>query len=177
MAGLVTAVVLQRAGREVLVVERHGIGGVTTRGSTGKLTALQGDLLARIARQRGADAASTYAAATTLAVGGLRSLIRDLDVDCSLTDADDHTYATERVGADRCIEAHQAAEAAGLPVSWVERTDLPFAIRGRPAWTARPTWILARSAPGSPPPSPRSGCSSRRRWPTSTSRPTAWRSR
>ena len=57
IAGLVTAVVLQRAGFEVLVLERHGIGGVTTRGSTGKLTALQGDTLAQIAKHRGDDAA------------------------------------------------------------------------------------------------------------------------
>src|SRR5688572_20472250 len=57
IAGLVTAMVLHRAGMQVLVVERHRIGGVTTRGSTGKLTALQGDLIARVAKRRGADAA------------------------------------------------------------------------------------------------------------------------
>ena len=130
IAGLVTAVVLRRAGLDVLVVERHGIGGVTTRGSTAKVTALQGTTLAQIAKLRDADAAAAYAAASTLGVAGLRALIVDLGIDCSLVETSDHVYATEPSGADRCIEAFNAAEAAGLPVAWVETTELPFPIRG-----------------------------------------------
>ena len=66
VAGLVTATVLQRAGLNVLVLDRHGIGGVTTRGSTGKLTALQGDTLLQVNKHRGANAAQAYALAVIL---------------------------------------------------------------------------------------------------------------
>jgi glycine/D-amino acid oxidase-like deaminating enzyme len=41
LTGLVTASVVRRAGLDAVVLERHGIGGVTTRGSTGKLTGLR----------------------------------------------------------------------------------------------------------------------------------------
>lgn len=130
VAGLVTATVLHRAGMEVLVLERHGIGGVTTRGSTGKLTALQGDVLAQIAKHRDLDAAASYATASTNAVAGLRTLIEELGIDCQLTDADDHTYATEAPGTDWCIETFNVAQEVGLPVAWVEATELAFAVTG-----------------------------------------------
>ena len=126
LAGLVTATVLQRSGMDVLVVERHGIGGVTTRGSTGKLTALQGDTLAQVAKHRGAEAASGYAEAALAGVAGLRTLVDELGIDCALTDAPDHVYATERPAAERVQTVFDIARASGLPVSWVEQTELPF---------------------------------------------------
>src|SRR3546814_10131809 len=52
LTGLTTAVVLARQGLDVLVVERHSVGGVTTRGSTGKLSALQGDTILAVAETR-----------------------------------------------------------------------------------------------------------------------------
>jgi len=130
LAGLVTANVLHRAGMQVVVVERHGIGGVTTRGSTGKLTALQGDMYAQITTYRGPDEAAAYASAAMFGVAGLRDLIRDLDIDCALTAAADHTYATEPAAAERCLEAFNRAQTAGLPVAWVDQTELPFDILG-----------------------------------------------
>jgi glycine/D-amino acid oxidase-like deaminating enzyme len=130
LAGLVTAVVLQRAGSDVLVLERHGVGGVTTRGSTGKLTALQGETLVRIAKHRGADAAATYATASLRGVAGLRSLVEELGIDCALSDAADHVFATEREGAARCQRLLEVAQAAGLPVRGVDQIELPFDVRG-----------------------------------------------
>ncbi len=130
LAGLVTAVVLQRAGVDVLVLERHGIGGVTTRGSTGKLTALQGSTLAEIAKARGDDAATTYATASQAGVAGLRALIDELGIDCSLTEAPDHVYATEPAAVERLRQVFDVAGASGLPVDWVDQTELPFDIGG-----------------------------------------------
>jgi glycine/D-amino acid oxidase-like deaminating enzyme len=130
VAGLTTAVVLQRAGFEVLVLERHGVGGVTTRGSTGKVTALQGDTLAQIAKHRGDAAAAAYAAASMSGVTGLRALIDDLGIDCSLIEAPDHVFATEAEAAERCHHVFGVAKACGLPVEWLEHTELPFDIAG-----------------------------------------------
>src|SRR3546814_6429172 len=71
------AVVLARQGLDVLVVERHSVGGVTTRGSTGKLSALQGDTILAVAETRSVADAATYAAASAAGVEGLRGLITD----------------------------------------------------------------------------------------------------
>src|SRR5205085_6191724 len=42
IAGLLTATLLARSGAQVLVVERYEIGGVATRNTTAKVSALQG---------------------------------------------------------------------------------------------------------------------------------------
>jgi glycine/D-amino acid oxidase-like deaminating enzyme len=130
LSGLLTAVVLHRSGLDVLVLERHGIGGVTSRGSTGKLTALQGSTLVEVAKHRGAEGALSYATASLAGVGGLRHLIGELGIECALTDASDHVFATEPRATDRCQRVLEVAHAAGLPVEWVEETELPFAVRG-----------------------------------------------
>jgi glycine/D-amino acid oxidase-like deaminating enzyme len=130
LAGLVTAHVLRQAGREVLVLDRHGVGGITTRGSTGKLTALQGSTLPKVADHRGQDGAAAYAAAALAGVAGLRSLIEELAIDCDLVEAPDHVYATEPDAADRCQRVLTVARASGLPVEWVEQTELPFDVQG-----------------------------------------------
>jgi glycine/D-amino acid oxidase-like deaminating enzyme len=131
VTGLVCAAVLQRAGLDVLVLERHDtVGGVTTRGSTGKLTALQGRKLLSIAEHRGTDAVADYAAAAELGVAGLRDLIRELGIDCALTDAADHTFATDRDAVPTATQVLEVARAAGLPVEWVESTELPVPVIG-----------------------------------------------
>ena len=130
LTGLVTARVLADAGLDVLVVDRHGIGGVTTRGSTGKLTALQGDLLLEIERTRGRTAAAAYGAAAVAGVAGLRRLLDRHGIEGHVTTADDHVFATEPSATERARRVHDAAERAGLPVEWIEQSELPFAITG-----------------------------------------------
>jgi glycine/D-amino acid oxidase-like deaminating enzyme len=130
LTGLVTATVLEGAGMDVVVLERHGIGGVTTRGSTGKVTALQGARASTIASERDPAAAADYAAASTFGVAALRGLIEAMGIDCALTTAADHTFATEPDAAERCATELAAASAAGLPVEWVTDTDLPVDLVG-----------------------------------------------
>ena len=130
LTGLVTATVLGRAGLGSIVLERHGIGGVTTRGSTGKLTALQGGRSSAISAERGTEAAQQYAAASTFGVRALCELITELGIDCALTTAPDHTFATGPEGAQRCAEELDAATVAGLAVEWVSDSDLPLDILG-----------------------------------------------
>ena len=83
-----------------------------------------------MAKHRGADGAAHYAAASQAGVAGLRSLLADLDIDAAVTDAPDHVFATEPAAADRAHKVFDVAVASGLPVAWVEETELPFAVRG-----------------------------------------------
>ena len=90
----------------------------------------KGSTLLDIAKHRGADAAAGYAAAAVAGVAGLRALVHELGIDCSLTEAADHVHATEPAAADRCAQLSDTARAAGLPVTWVEHTELPFDVLG-----------------------------------------------
>lgn len=130
LTGLLTATLLRRAGLDPLVLERHDIGGITTVGSTGKLTALQGSRSSTIGQLRDAEAAATYAEAALHGVSGLRELIRGAGIDCALTPAHDVTFAATPDGLERCRAELAAARAAGLPVRWEDDVDLPVSTLG-----------------------------------------------
>lgn len=124
VTGLVVAAALHRAGRGVVVLDRHGVGGVTSRGSTGKLTALQGATCSTIADLRGPAEAEAYATAARLGVAGLQQLVDELQLDVALQVADDHLVARDEEGLSTCQRVLGAAQDAGLPVRWVEPRDL-----------------------------------------------------
>src|SRR5687767_3412754 len=63
ITGLLTALLAADNGAEVLVVDRHGVGGVATRNTTAKVSALQGTMYRAITGHRNAEAAEAYAAA------------------------------------------------------------------------------------------------------------------
>src|SRR4051812_15039730 len=63
LTGLVTALLLARAGREVVVVEARRLGSGTTGRSTAKLSVLQGSRLAQIRSRQGPAVVRSYAEA------------------------------------------------------------------------------------------------------------------
>ncbi|MEY2471648.1 MAG: hypothetical protein QOK28_977 [Actinomycetota bacterium] len=129
LAGLLTATLLRQAGREVLVVERDLVGGVATRNTTAKVTALQGTTLSAIASARDAEAALAYASAQLDAVRNLAALIDDMGIDCATTRADAYTYAANEEGVRRVAEELRAAQAAGLPVESTDTIGFPVDVQ------------------------------------------------
>jgi glycine/D-amino acid oxidase-like deaminating enzyme len=130
ITGLLTATLLNRSGAQVLVVDRYEVGGVATRNTTAKISALQGTAYSEIAARRGSEVAAQYAAAQLDAVEGLRALIAELEIECALNQAPAFTHATERQAAERARAEYAAALAAGLPVQWTETSELPFPVIG-----------------------------------------------
>jgi glycine/D-amino acid oxidase-like deaminating enzyme len=130
LAGLLTATLLAAIGADVLVVDRHSVGGVATRNTTAKISALQGTTYREIVRHRGADVAAAYAAAQLDAVARLRALIEDREIECGLTRAPAFTYATEPAATERAQDEHDCAAAAGVPVAWTTVTELPDPVTG-----------------------------------------------
>jgi glycine/D-amino acid oxidase-like deaminating enzyme len=130
IAGLLTATLLHESGAAVIVVDRHDVGGIATRNTTAKVTALQGTRYHDITSARDADAAAEYAAAQLDAVAGLRQLIHARGIECAMTDAPAYTYATLPDTGERVATEFDAARAAGLPVEWTTDTGLPFPVTG-----------------------------------------------
>ncbi|MEY2424341.1 MAG: hypothetical protein QOI95_4408 [Acidimicrobiaceae bacterium] len=130
ITGLLAATLAARNGASVLVLDRHDVGGVATRNTTAKVSALQGIVYQEIARQRGDEIASAYAAAQVHAVAGIRELVSQLEIDCGLTVAAAYTYATEPQSGESAHAEFEAARAAGLPVEWTTETELPFPVEG-----------------------------------------------
>jgi glycine/D-amino acid oxidase-like deaminating enzyme/nitrite reductase/ring-hydroxylating ferredoxin subunit len=124
ITGLVTAVMLSRAGRRVAVVEARTVGAGATGNTTAKLSLLQGTHLQRIR-----DA--MYQAVVTAYVDGNRA---GFDWMLDYLDANgvpyqrqrSVTYATSVDDAASVEREHELARLAGLPTTLTRDAGLPF---------------------------------------------------
>lgn len=127
MAGLLTAFMLQKAGRQVVVLEADRIAGGQTQNTTAKITAQHGMIYKKLIRTHGWDRAKQYAEANASAIEEYRRLIAGEGIECDFETQNAYVYG-EDAGALR-LEA-DAAASLGLPASFVRRTPLPFSTGG-----------------------------------------------
>jgi glycine/D-amino acid oxidase-like deaminating enzyme/nitrite reductase/ring-hydroxylating ferredoxin subunit len=131
IAGVTTALRLQRAGARTVLLEARTIGSGVTGANTAKASALQATMLRTIARHHGAEAAAIYAQATAAAVEDIAELSSELKLDCQLERRSAVTYAPSAAALDTVRGEFEAALAAGLPVRWSdEDAGLPYPVAG-----------------------------------------------
>ncbi len=124
--GLTTAVLLQRAGASVIVLEARSIAGATSGHTTAKLTSLQGLAYSKIESRR-PDGAAEYARANEAGIDLIERLARELEIECSLRRLTNYTFTESEREVGKIEAEHAAAAQAGLPVRLVEAAPLPFA--------------------------------------------------
>jgi glycine/D-amino acid oxidase-like deaminating enzyme len=129
ITGLITAVLLTRAGKDVLVLEARYAGAGATGNTTAKISLLQGTKLSRIVGKHGPKIAQQY-------VQGNREGQEWLVQHCgahgiSVQREDAYTYAQSEDGVASARNELQACEAAGLEVEWAaDDGDVPFPYHG-----------------------------------------------
>jgi glycine/D-amino acid oxidase-like deaminating enzyme len=84
IAGVTTALRLQRAGVDVVLLEARTIGSGVTGCTTAKVTALQSTMLSTIASRHGTETATVYATASREAVEDVAQFVNQLAIDCDL---------------------------------------------------------------------------------------------
>jgi glycine/D-amino acid oxidase-like deaminating enzyme len=128
ITGLTTALLLARAGRSVALLEGDHIGAGTTGRSTAKLSLLQGTQLSRIARRHPSSVVQRYVQANAEGMAWVERFCEDHDVPTQRRPA--YTFATTAKGASAARRECTLARRAGLPVTWLDRPDLPFQTHG-----------------------------------------------
>lgn len=128
ITGLVTAVLLARAGKRVLVVEARTPGAVTTGNTTGKVSLLQGTRLSSIESRQGRELTAHYVDGNREAQAWLTAYCADHGVATQQEDA--YTYAQTAKGERSARSEFEAAQRAGLDVIWEQSLDVPFPARG-----------------------------------------------
>ncbi len=127
LAGLTTAVLLARTGRQVVVLEGARVGSGTTGRTTAKVSALQGLRYRTLVKRHGSDAAARYAAAQVAGLAWMAEQAARDGVDCAWQRRTAYTYATDAASARRVEEELAAAQQADLPVERHHDVGLPFA--------------------------------------------------
>ena len=128
ITGLITAVLLARSGKDVLVLEARTVGACTTGNTTGKISLLQGSKLSKIAAKHGSKVTAQY-------VDGNREgqawLLRHCDSrGVAVQREDAFTYAQSEAGVSTVRDELDAARSVGLDAEWVEDAGTPFPYRG-----------------------------------------------
>jgi glycine/D-amino acid oxidase-like deaminating enzyme/nitrite reductase/ring-hydroxylating ferredoxin subunit len=128
ITGITTALLLQEAGADVVVLEAARVGDGVTGHTTAKVTSQHGLIYDRLTTSFGADTARRYGAAQEAALDWIEHRVAQDGIDCDLRRQDAYAFAMnaeERAAVERECDA---ARAAGLPAGIVGETPLPFPV-------------------------------------------------
>jgi glycine/D-amino acid oxidase-like deaminating enzyme len=153
IAGLTTAWYAARNGRRVVLLEARRVGSGVTGHTTAKVTALHGARYHTLKRRHGRGAARMYAEAQLAGLAGLREIVTEQGIDCDLRSLPAFTFTTSDDLVPRLAAECRAASDAGLPVTLVRETSLPFRVPAAVRLDDRRRCSRGRSCAGcSPPP-------------------------
>ncbi len=127
ITGLLIASALQKAGRQVVVLEANRISSGQTRNTTAKITSQHGMIYRRLIDTLGRDKAKQYAMANEAAIEAYRRLIASEHIDCSFEERNAYVYGSD---SEQLHSEAEAAASLGLPASYVRETALPFSTAG-----------------------------------------------
>ncbi|MRG59055.1 FAD-dependent oxidoreductase [Agromyces sp. CFH 90414] len=126
LTGLVTAVLLARAGRRVGVLEARTVGAVTTGNTTAKLSVLQGAHLQHVRRRTSERVLRAYVEANLAGQAWLRAYLAERGLPVQVRDA--VSFAASPDGRSTVEREVEAARSAGLPVTTQLAEQLPFEV-------------------------------------------------
>ncbi|EHI14455.1 FAD-dependent oxidoreductase [Mycolicibacterium thermoresistibile] len=130
ITGLITAVLLARGGKDVLVVEAAYVGAGATGNTTAKISVLQGSRMSKILAKHGPRRARQYVEGN---LEGLEWLVRHCAAHgLSVQREDAYTFAQSLQGVPAARTEYLAAKIAGLDVEWVDDAEggVPFPFHG-----------------------------------------------
>lgn len=128
ITGLTTAVLLARAGKDVLLLEARTVGSCTTGNTTAKLSLLQGSHFSKIMSKHGNGVVRAYVEANCEGQSWVLNYCASHDVSVQREDA--YTYAQSVDGVSTARAEFEACQAVGLPATWEPTADVPFPYHG-----------------------------------------------
>ncbi len=125
IAGVTTALLLRRSGREVVLIDAGHVGDGVTGGTTAKVTAQHGMKYATLEDRHGIETARLYASGQQAALDFIRREAEALGADVDLSARPSYVYTDDRDRIAQLEGEAGAAERAGLPVEFDSDPDLP----------------------------------------------------
>ena len=128
IVGITTALLLQEAGIDVVLLEANRLACGVSGFTTAKVSSQHGLIYDRLRSRFGSEAASAYGAANEGALAWMADRAQRDGIDCDWRRRPSFAYLTDdRAKAE--AEAEAAAE-AGLPASFSDDIGLPYAVAG-----------------------------------------------
>src|ERR1700759_2547977 len=128
ITGLMTAVLLARAGKDVWVLEARTVGACATGNTTAKISLLQGSHLSKILSKHGKGVARAYVDGNREGQQWMLDHCQSHGVAMQREDA--YTYAQSGEGVASARAELKACLAVGLPARWDDNAKVPFPYHG-----------------------------------------------
>src|SRR5688572_9550068 len=129
ITGLTTALLLARAGVDVVVVEAGEVSSGVTAYTTAKVTSLHGLVYAGLIDTFDEHRARLYGEANQAAVDTVADLVATLEIDCDFERQAAYTYAETDENVPSIEAEVEAARRLGLPASLTTETTLPYPVK------------------------------------------------
>jgi glycine/D-amino acid oxidase-like deaminating enzyme/nitrite reductase/ring-hydroxylating ferredoxin subunit len=126
ITGITTALLLKRGGASVAVLEAGRVCAGITGHTTAKLSSLHATTYQDLVSTFGDDEARTYAEANEAGLEQVAGLVQELGIECDFRRKPNYTYAAAARALPDVEREVEAARAAGLPVTFTDRLDLPY---------------------------------------------------
>ena len=130
IVGLTTALMLEREGASVAVIEARRVAAGASGYNTAKLSSLHGLSYRKLVRSLGSELARAYGEANEAGIARVFELAGELGIDCDLRRKPNYTYTESESDLEHVREEAGVALGLGLPASFVKDVDLPFAVAG-----------------------------------------------
>ena len=127
MAGLLTAYMLEKSGRDVIVIDAKSIGSGVTKNTTAKITCQHDLIYNKLIKEFGEEGALQYAKANELAIKRYKEIIEEKNIDCDFEYKDSYVYS---LNSTKNIEdEYDSAKKLGIDAELLEEVDLPFKVK------------------------------------------------
>ena len=128
IAGLLTGYMLNKSGREVVIIDGKSIGSGNTKNTTAKITSQHDLIYNNLNKEFGEEKAGQYAKANELAIRKYREIIEEEKIDCDFEEKDAYVYSLKDLEnlEDEC----EAAKKLGIDAEVVDEVSLPLKVKG-----------------------------------------------
>ncbi|PRR82292.1 FAD-dependent oxidoreductase [Clostridium luticellarii] len=127
IAGLLTAYMLNKNGKEVVVIDAKSTAGGVTRNTTAKITSQHDLIYDNLIKEFGEKGAQQYARANELAIRKYKEIIDNENIDCNFQYKDAYVYC---LGNTQTLEdEYNAAKKLGIDAELVDEVNLPFKVK------------------------------------------------
>lgn len=128
MAGILTAYLLTKSGREVVVIDAKGTASGVTKNTTAKITSQHDLIYDSIIKDFGEEGARQYAKANELAIQKYKEIIDEENIDCDFERKDAYVYSLDN--RKSLEDEYTAAKKLGIDAELVDEVNIPFKVKG-----------------------------------------------
>lgn len=128
IAGLLTAYMLNKNGRNVVVIEAKTISSGNTKNTTAKITCQHDLIYNNLIKEFGEGKARQYAKANELAIKRYKEIVDEENIDCDFQQKDAYIYSLNNT--ENIEKEYNAAKKLGIDAELVNEVSLPFKVKG-----------------------------------------------